>query len=90
MLENGKESLVRVYKANDYFGFRTFFGDNRYHCSARVLQPAELIRITPLNFIEFWSNNSALIISLLKQLSTELQDAEHRLSMVSYQKRKSG
>lgn len=86
MLENGKESLVRVYKACDYFGFRTFFGNSTYHCSARVLQPAELIRITPLNFMEFWENNSDLIISLLKQLSTELQDAEHRLSMVSYQK----
>lgn len=86
MLENGKESLVRIYKAQDYFGFRTFFGDNHYHCSARVLQPAELIRITPLDFAEFWQNNTALITNLLKQLSAELQEAEHRLSMVSYQK----
>lgn len=86
MLENGKESLVRIYKAQDYFGFRTFFGDHHYHCSARVLQPAEIIRITPLDFVEFWANNSQLITNLLKQLSIELQDAERRLSMVSYQK----
>lgn len=86
MLESGKESLVRIYKAQDYFGFRTFFGNNRYHCSARVLQPAELIRITPLNFEDFWDNNTPLITSLLKQLSGELQEAERRLSMVSYQK----
>lgn len=86
MLENGKESLVRIYKAQDYFGFRTFFGDHHYHCSARVLQQAELVRITPLNFDEFWLNNSQLITNLLKQLSGELQEAEHRLSMVSYQK----
>ncbi|MFA9500407.1 Crp/Fnr family transcriptional regulator [Mannheimia sp. E15BD] len=86
MLENGKESLVRIYKAQDYFGFRTFFGDHTYHCSARVLQSAEVIRITPSNFTEFWLENTTLITSLLKQLSTELQDAEHRLSMVAYQK----
>lgn len=86
MLENGKESLVRIYKADDYFGFRTFFGDNHYHCSARVLQPAELVRITPLDFAEFWENNTPLITNLLKQLSAELQEAERRLCTVSYQK----
>lgn len=86
MLENGKESLVRIYTAQDYFGFRTFFGDHHYHCSTRVLQPAELVRITPLNFEQFWANNTSLITSLLKQLSAELQEAERRLSMVSYQK----
>lgn len=86
MLDNGKESLVRIYKAQDYFGFRTFFGNHHYHCSARVLQTADLVRITPLDFADFWQNNTALITNLLKQLSAELQEAERRLSMVSYQK----
>lgn len=86
MLENGKESLVRIYTAEDYFGFRTFFGDHTYHCSARVLQPAEIVRITPLNLAEFWAKNTELMTAFVKQLSQELQDAEHRLSMVSYQK----
>lgn len=27
-LDNGKESLVRLYQKGDYFGYRTLFGDN--------------------------------------------------------------
>ena len=32
-LENGKESLVRLYSKGDYFGFRTLFSmaDKHYH-----------------------------------------------------------
>ena len=35
-LENGKESLVRLYSKGDYFGFRTLFSmaDKHYHCNA--------------------------------------------------------
>lgn len=86
MLDSGKESLVRLYQAKQYFGFRTFFGDHFYHCTARILQPAELIRIKPKNLPQFLSKNPHLATFLIKQLAIELQDAEHRLSQVSYQR----
>lgn len=86
ILDNGKETLVRIYQAQNYFGFRTFFAQNDYHCSAKVLKSAEIIKITPLDFDKFWQHNSSFMLYLLKQLSTELQDAECRLSMAAYQK----
>ncbi|HDR1290128.1 TPA: cyclic nucleotide-binding domain-containing protein, partial [Pasteurella multocida] len=55
-LDNGKESLVRLYRQGDYFGFRTLFGlgDSRYHCSAKILIEAEVIRIKPENIDLFF------------------------------------
>lgn len=86
MLDNGKESLVRIYHNHQYFGFRTFFGDHFYHCTARVLQPVEIIRIKPQQLSSFFIRNPELATHLIHQLAIELQDAEHRLSKVSYQK----
>lgn len=86
MLDNGKESLVRIYGPQQYFGFRTLFGDNTYHCTAKILQPSRIICIKPHNLHTFLSNNTNLARYLIQQLAIELQDAEHRLSQVSYQR----
>ncbi|EJS90916.1 hypothetical protein AAUPMC_06467, partial [Pasteurella multocida subsp. multocida str. Anand1_cattle] len=65
-LDNGKESLVRLYRQGDYFGFRTLFGlgDSRYHCSAKILIEAEVIRIKPENIDLFFLHNLQLSKSL--------------------------
>ncbi|MEG9476735.1 Crp/Fnr family transcriptional regulator [Mannheimia indoligenes] len=86
MLDNGKESLVRIYQDQEYFGFRTFFGDHFYHCTAKVLQPAEVVRIKPSQLSSFFTQNPKLTTYLIRQLAGELQDAEHRLSQASYQR----
>lgn len=86
MLPNGKESLVRIYRNGEYFGFRTLFGDHFYHCSAKVLQTAKIIRIVPQNLPVFLADNPELTSFLIKKLASELQYAEHRLSQISYQR----
>ena len=53
-LDNGKESLVRLYQKGDYFGYRTLFGDDGYHCNAKVLVEAEIIRIKPKDIDTFF------------------------------------
>ncbi|KAA6208226.1 Crp/Fnr family transcriptional regulator [Avibacterium paragallinarum] len=85
-LENGKESLVRIYKSGDYFGFRTLFGDKKYHCTAKVLMEAEIIKITPLNIDHFFLENPATIRLLFQLLSNELREAEGRLAKSAYLK----
>ena len=57
-LENGKETLIRLYHAKQYFGFRTLFSDTTYHCSARVLQEAVVTRIQPTSQARFIADNS--------------------------------
>ncbi|PJG86606.1 Crp/Fnr family transcriptional regulator [Conservatibacter flavescens] len=84
VLENGKESLLRIYSSQDYFGFRTVFGTQIYHCTAKVLLPAEIVRISPHNVSEFIQANPQMIQYLLHQLSEELQFSEQRLAKAAY------
>ena len=85
-LNNGKESLERLYKQGDYFGFRTLFGfgDCRYHCNAKVLIEAEIIRINPENIDHFLTDNLQMSKFLLQTLANELRDAEQRLAKSAY------
>ncbi|MFC0322739.1 Crp/Fnr family transcriptional regulator [Gallibacterium melopsittaci] len=86
MLENGKESLVRIYKQGDYFGFRTLLGNGQYHCTARILQKSEIIRITPQNIDRFFAENASAVQMLFQILANELKDAENRLAKSAYLK----
>jgi len=86
MLENGKESLVRIYKQGDYFGFRTLFGDGKYHCTARILKKSEIIRITHQDLDKFFLENPNAVRMLFQMLSNELRDAESRLAKSAYLK----
>ena len=85
-LENGKETLIRLYHANQYFGFRTLFSETSYHCSARVLQDAEIVRIHPVSNAAFLAGNPEFSQYLIKQLACELYDAEHRLTNTAYKR----
>ncbi|OOF46456.1 Crp/Fnr family transcriptional regulator [Rodentibacter trehalosifermentans] len=85
-LENGKETLIRLYHANQYFGFRTLFSDTDYHCTARVLQDAEIVRIHPVSKAVFLAENPQFSQYLIKQLANELYDAEHRLTNTAYKR----
>ena len=85
-LENGKETLIRLYHAKQYFGFRTLFSDTTYHCSARVLQEAVVTRIQPTSQAHFIADNSQFSQYLIKQLAGELYDAEHRLTKTAHKR----
>ena len=85
-LENGKESLVRLYSKGDYFGFRTLFSmaDKHYHCNAKVLIDAEITRIKPNVVSEFFTHNTVMSQCLLQILADELREAEERLAKSAY------
>lgn len=85
-LNNGKESLARLYKQGDYFGFRTLFDfdDCRYHCNAKVLIEAEIISIKPENIDCFLTDNLHMSKLLLQTIANELRDAEQRLAKSAY------
>lgn len=83
-LDNGKESLVRLYQKGDYFGYRTLFGDDGYHCNAKVLVEAEIIRIKPKDIDTFFVENPQMSKFLLQSLANELREAEQRLAKSAY------
>ncbi|MDY4281159.1 MAG: Crp/Fnr family transcriptional regulator [[Pasteurella] mairii] len=83
-LDNGKESLVRLYQKGEYFGYRTLFDRNIYHCNAKVLVNAALIRIKPTNLNTFFIENPKMNKFLIQALANELREAEQRLTKISY------
>lgn len=83
-LDNGKESLVRLYQQGEYFGYRTLFGDSHYHCDAKVLVEAEITRIKPHDIDQFFRENPEISKMLLQTLANELRDAEQRLAKSAY------
>lgn len=86
MVDNGKESLIRLYDSHQFFGYRTWFSPGQtYHCSARVLIPATLIKICP-DSRKFMGDNPELMKRLLSDISAELANAESRLAHISYEK----
>lgn len=88
VIESGKESLLRLYKAGDYFGYRTLFSQGKtYHCSAKIMKTAHLTCIRPnIQVAEFLDKNPTLTQLLMFHLSAELQDAETRLANQAYTK----
>lgn len=85
-LESGKESLMRLYQAGDFFGYRTLFSNTKYHCTARVLIEADIIQLKPTNLDDFLKHNAGLSLYLISQLANELQEAENRLTKNAYNK----
>ena len=84
-LENGKESLVRLYSKGDYFGFRTLFRwQITLSCNAKVLIDAEITRIKPNVVAEFFTHNTVMSQCLLQILADELREAEERLAKSAY------
>lgn len=88
VLESGKESLLRLYKIGDFFGYRTLFSQGQtYHCSAKIMKTASVICIHPnVEVTKFLDINHKLARHLMFNLSAELQDAETRLSNQAYTK----
>lgn len=86
IIESGKSSLMRLYKAGDFFGFRTFFGNKYYHCSAIVMVKSQITSIRPRSIDSFLAANPELAKEMMFQLSRELHDAENRLTSIAYNK----
>lgn len=85
-IENGKESLMRLYQRGDFFGYRTLFSNTKYHCTARVLIKADIIQLKPSNAVDFLKHNPEMAAYLISQLANELQESENRLTKNAYNK----
>ena len=86
VVDNGKESLIRLYESGQFFGYRTWFSSQKtYHCSAKMLIPAKVWRITPYGS-NFLADNTDLMEHFMAAISDELANAESRLAHMSYDK----
>lgn len=82
-LDCGKDTLVRVYQAGNWFGFISLFGNAQHHCYARILQNATLSHVIPHENRSFINSHPEFTAILIGQLAASLADAEHRLAWIA-------
>lgn len=78
--DEGKEQIVRLAKAGDILGYRAILSGDKYSSSAEALDDAKICFIPKKSFLSLIENNGVLSMQLMKLLSEDLKEAEHRIT----------
>ena len=81
--EDGNESLLRLFKRDQFFGHRTLFSDETYHASSKCLEDCSIKLIPKNDALNFFESNPKAYFYLVKLLAKELRRAEVRSVTVS-------
>ena len=73
---NGKSVLVRLAKAGDTLGYRSFFGNGPYEANAEALTRAQVCFIERRVIHEMIARNSAVAFAFLERMAQDLRAAE--------------
>ena len=79
----GKESIVYLYRKNDYFGYRPLVGDDPHPTSAAAVDNVVVSFIPAESFLELLEGSTALAKRLLINLSKEFSIWINKLSTFS-------
>lgn len=77
---SGKESLLRTYGMHAFFGYRTLFTNQTYPSTARAMSDSLIVKVTVKDFVSLFKQAPLLSNHLMKEVCTELGDAEKRLT----------
>lgn len=80
---NGQESLLRLFKKQQFFGHRSLFSNETYHASARCMEDCEILFCDKNSVIEFFDSHPKGYFFLARALSKELRRSELRSVMIS-------
>ncbi len=80
---NGAESLIRLFKKDQFFGHRTLFADETYHGTAQCLEPTEILFCNKELVFKVFENEPKAYYFLARALAKELRRAEERSVIVS-------
>lgn len=78
--EEGREQIVRLAKAGDILGYRALIGGGRYSSSATALDDSSICFIPKSVFFSILDNNNSLSLQIMKLLSHDLDQAEHKIT----------
>jgi len=82
--DSGKELIVDIYKAGDFFGFVSIFENRNYNDFAMAIENAEVAFIPREDFLECLYSNNALAFKFIEMLSHSILDAEDKLVKLAY------
>lgn len=74
--ESGKEHLLRLFKAGDFFGHRTLFRGELHHASAVALEATRVLFLEKDGFLELIDRHPKILRSIVEILADELGKAE--------------
>jgi CRP-like cAMP-binding protein len=81
---DGKELIINIYKANDYFGFETILEGGSYAESAVALEDSELIVIPKQDFLTLIHRNSEVSRTFISLLCQKVKEKESQLLNLAY------
>lgn len=86
---NGKQSLLRIYSKQRFFGYRSLLGQDEYYASTVALKPSEITYFPFQNLEQLQQKVPEVFQYFTVFLASELKEAELRLSRASCMKMKS-
>ncbi|MCB9253750.1 MAG: Crp/Fnr family transcriptional regulator [Bdellovibrionaceae bacterium] len=80
---SGRERLVRLFKAGQYFGHRSLFAGESYHANAVALDPVECRVFPKKDVMELCRKFPEFAVGIAQKLARELGRAEHWLGFMT-------
>ncbi len=80
MAENGREQIVRMAKHGDVIGYRALLSGEKYTSSAETIEESSVCFIPRDLFFKFIEKNTSISFQLMKLLSSDLKNAEHKIT----------
>ncbi len=77
--DEGKEQIVRLAKGGDILGYRALLSGDKYASGAEALEDSKICFIPQKAFLTLVDGNGILSMQLMKLLSKDLKNAEHRM-----------
>lgn len=80
LAENGREQIVRLAKPGDLLGYRALLGGEKYTSTAEAIVETSICFIPKNLFFKFVETNNAITLQVMKLLSNDLKNAEHKIT----------
>ena len=80
LAENGREQIVRLAKSGDLLGYRALLGGEKYTSTAEAIEETSICFIPKQLFFKFVETNNAITLQVMKMLSNDLKNAEHKIT----------
>lgn len=80
LAENGREQIVRLAKPGDLLGYRAILGGEKYTSTAEAIVETSICFIPKNLFFKFVETNNAITLQIMKLLSNDLKNAEHKIT----------
>jgi len=82
--EDGKEFVIGLYSAGDFFGYMPFLENSNYKDTAEALEETELAIIPKEDFEQLLHNNKDVMQQFIKLLANNVSEMEQQLLNLAY------